>query len=96
MRISDYQRRRILHLIKHFKSAHKQQAAYSGAHSWNASSSPAPGRLSTSRAASMPHRSVLVPTSPKAAMPVNFTPCALLDALLSQLPQKHHCVKVIP
>ncbi|CAL5227833.1 g10862 [Coccomyxa viridis] len=69
MRISDYQRRRILHLIKHFKSAHKQQTSFSGAHSWNGASSPAPGRLSASHAASMPHRSALAPGSPKGVIP---------------------------
>lgn len=83
MRISDYQRRRILHLIKHFKSAHKQQAAFSGAHSWNGSSSLAPGRLSTSRAASLPRHSVLAPLSPKAAVPVSLTLRASLAAALS-------------
>ena len=71
MRISDYQRRRILHLIKHFKSAHKQQTSFSGAHSWNGASSPAPGRLSASHAASMPHRSALAPGSPKGVIPVS-------------------------
>ena len=71
MRISDYQRRRILHLIKHFKSAHKQQTTFSGAHSFNGASSPAPGRLSASHAASMPHRSALAPSSPKNAIPVS-------------------------
>ena len=89
MRISDYQRRRILHLIKHFKSAHKQQATFSGAHSWNGASSPAPGRLSTSRAASMPRSGTLAPGSPRAAMPVSsarraslayITPALLLEA----------------
>ena len=68
MRISDYQRRRILHLIKHFKSAHKQQAAFSAAHSLNGASSPAPGRLSTCRAAS----GKLTPSSPDTAAPVSF------------------------
>ena len=72
MRISDYQRRRILHLIKHFKSAHKQQqATFSGAHSWNGASALAPGRLSASRAASMPRSSTLAPGSPRAAPPVS-------------------------
>ena len=41
MRISDYQRRRILHLIKHFKSVHKQQA-FSGGRSWNSRAVHAP------------------------------------------------------
>ena len=77
MRISDYQRRRILHLIKHFKSAHKHQAALLSRHSWSNNGigqqgSPPAGRLSTARAASMPDPSMLGPGSPKP--PVSVSP----------------------
>lgn len=62
MRISDYQRRRILHLIKHFKSVHKQQA-FGVSRSSNSRAMRAPAQ--TARAADHPdlHRAASEPQS---------------------------------
>ena len=78
MRISDYQRRRILHLIKHFKSVHKQQA-FSGSRSSKSRAMRAP--LETALAADRPdlHRAASEPQSgipqwgtPHACAPVSL------------------------
>ena len=62
MRISDYQRRRILHLIKHFKSVHKQQA-FGGSRSFSSRAMHAPPQ--TALAADHPdlHRAASEPQS---------------------------------
>ena len=85
MRISDYQRRRILNLIKHFKATHKQQkprSAFPGSRSWNGGAVQA--RLNASgrgaemfRAASLPAPGVLAGSSPEAAVHVSIRrrPC---------------------
>ena len=80
MRISDYQRRRILNLIKHFKATRKQQkprSAFTGSRSWNGGAVQA--RLNASgrgadmlRAASMPASGVLAGGSPETSVHVGI------------------------
>ena len=76
MRISDYQRRRILHLIKHFKSVHKQQA-FSSSRSSNSRAVRTPAQTALAadppdlhRAASEPHSGMPQWGSPHAHAPV--------------------------
>lgn len=71
MRISDYERRRVLQLINHFKSGHKQ-AASTGSRSFGSragqahlATQPPAGVLDMRRAASLPQAGIHTPSSLK-------------------------------